>query len=129
MDPEARAAIEAVVTDYLEGMIWNDPERLRRAMHPLCMQVGHYKGQFEFYDRDAFIEALENEKTEEPGTPCRAEILSIDMTGDVAMVKVEDHCFGTSFTDYLTLIHTGGRWQIAMKAFFDHANESDDAGA
>ena len=123
MDEAERAAIEAVVTDYLEGMIWNDPERLRRAMHPLCMQAGHYKGQLEFYDRDAFIEALENEATEEPGTPYEAEIASIDMTGDVAVVKVTDTCFGSSFTDYLTLIKIDGQWRIAMKAFFDHADE------
>lgn len=124
MDDSERTEIEAVVTDYLEGMIWNDPERLRRAMHPLCMQAGHYKGQFEFYDRDAFIEALESEKTEEPGTPYNAAIVSIDMTGDVAVVKVINECLGTSFTDYLTLIKVEERWRIVMKAFFDHANEA-----
>lgn len=124
MDDGERAAIEAVVTDYLEGMIWNDPERLRRAMHPLCMQAGHYKGQLEFYDRDASIEALENEKAEEPGTPFDAEIVSVDITGDVAVAKVTNTCFGSSFTDYLTLIRVENRWQIAMKAFFDHANEA-----
>jgi hypothetical protein len=129
MDERERAAIEAVVTDYLEGMIWNDPERLRRAMHPLAMQSGHYKGQFEFYDRDAFIESLENEKTAEPGTPYEARIVSIDMTGDVAVVKVENTCFGTSFTDYLTLIRVGDRWQIVMKAFFDHAHEAGGAAS
>jgi hypothetical protein len=125
MDEAEHAGIEAVVTDYLEGMIWNDPERLRRAMHPLCMQSGHYKGQFEFYDRDTFIESLEDEKTEEPGTPYDAEILSVDMTGDVALVKVRNECLGTSFTDYLTLIRVEDRWQIVMKAFFDHANETN----
>jgi Putative lumazine-binding len=125
MDEGERAGIEAVVTDYLEGMIWNDPERLRRAMHPLCMQSGHYKGQFEFCDRDAFIESLESEKTVEPGTPFEAAIVPIDMTGDVAVVKVTSECLGTSFTDYLMLIKLGNRWRIVMKAFFDHANETN----
>ena len=124
MDESERAAIEAVVTEYLEGMIWNDPERLRRAMHPLGVQSGHYKGQFEFHDRDAFIELLESEKTAEPGTPYEAEIVSIDMTGDVAVVKVTAECLGTSFTEYLTLISVENRWRIVMKAFFDHANEN-----
>jgi hypothetical protein len=36
---------------------------------------------------------------------------------------VTDDCFGTTFTDYLTLIKHEGRWQIVMKAFFDHAHE------
>lgn len=33
-----------------------------------------------------------------------------------------DECFGTSFTDYLTLIKHENRWQIVIKAFFDQAN-------
>ena len=105
-------------------MVWNDPQRLRRAMHPLCMQSGHYKGNFEFYDRDAFIESLEDEKTEEPGTPYRSEILSVVASGDVAVAKIAVECLGTSFTDYLTLIRVENQWRIVMKAFFDHANEA-----
>lgn len=116
-------AIRAVVVDYLEGMIYGQSERLERAMHPQCMQAGHYKGQYEFFDRDTFIEALTQEKTEPPGTPYTSRIVSLDITGDVAVVKVLDDCFGTSFTDYLTLIRHDDRWQIVMKAFFDHANE------
>ena len=115
-------AIRRVVTDYLEGMIYGQAERLQSAMHPLCMQAGHYKGNYEFFSRDAFIEALKSEKMEAPGTPYKAQIISIDVTGDVAVAKVNDDCFGTSFTDYLTLIKHDGRWQIVMKAFFDHAN-------
>jgi hypothetical protein len=115
-------AIEAVVTDYLEGMIYGQRDRLERAMHPQCMQAGHFNGTYEFFDRETFIRSLEGETALPPGTPYRAAIISIDMTGDVAVVKVEDDCFGTTFTDYLTLINHENRWQIVMKAFFDHAN-------
>lgn len=115
-------AIRGVIRDYLEGMIYGQVDRLQSAMHPLCMQAGHFKGNYEFYSRDEFIAALKSEKMEEPGTPYKAETLSIDLTGDVALAKVNDDCFGTSFTDYLTLIKHEGRWQIVMKAFFDHAN-------
>ncbi|MFN4143316.1 nuclear transport factor 2 family protein [Aestuariivirga sp.] len=118
-----RKAIEAVVTDYLEGMIYGQTERIERAMHPLCMQAGHYRGNYEFFPRGDFIDSLKLEKMLEPGTPYRAAIVSVDMTGDVAVAKVTDDCFGTSFTDYLTLIRHEGRWQIVMKAFFDHAGE------
>ena len=57
-----------------------------------------------------------------PGTPCGSEIVSIDRAGDVAVVMVLDDCFGTTFTDDLTLIKHENRWQIVMKAFFDHAD-------
>ena len=117
-------AIEAVIIEYLEGMIYGQPDRLSRAMHPLCMQAGHYNGQYEFFDRNEFIESLSGAEKVDPGSPYKFNILSIDMTGDVAVAKVEDDCLGTSFTDYLTLIKHDGRWQIVMKAFFDHANST-----
>jgi hypothetical protein len=117
-----RAAIEAVIVDYLEGMIYGQRDRLERAMHPQCMQAGHFNGSYEFFDRETFIASIEGETALPPGTPYRSEIVFIDVTGDVAVVKVEDECFGTMFTDYLTLIKHENRWQIVMKAFFDHAN-------
>ncbi|MFT7675965.1 MAG: hypothetical protein ACI845_004392 [Gammaproteobacteria bacterium] len=118
-----QAEIEAVVVEYLEGMIYGQPDRLEGAMHPLCKQAGHFNGQYEFYGRDEFIQALKLEVMLPPGTPYQSEIISIDITGDVAVVKVKDDCFDTTFTDYLTMIKSKGRWQIVMKAFFDHAND------
>ncbi len=118
-----RQAILAVVTDYLEGMIYGQDERLRSAMHPLCMQAGHYRGNYEFYPRDEFIAALKSEERKPVGTAFPSQIVSLDITGDIAVAKVTDDCFGTSWTDYLTLIKHEGRWQIAMKAFYDHAND------
>lgn len=117
-----RDAIETVVVEYLEGMIYGQGERLKRAMHPQCMQAGHFDGTYEFFDRETFISSVEGETALPPGTPYEYEIVSLDITGDVAVAKVTDACFGTTFTDYLTLIKHDGQWQIVMKAFFDHAN-------
>lgn len=116
-----RKAIEAVITEYLEGMVRRDLERLRRALHPLFVQSGHYKGQFEFYDRDAFVELLEGGEAGESETPYEAEIVSVDVTGDIAVAKVTSEFLDTSLTDYLTLIMVENRWQIVMRAFYDHA--------
>lgn len=119
---EETDAIRRVVTAYLEGMIYGEDEKIRGAMHPLCMQAGHYKGQYEFLSLEDFIAALKPEQREAPGTPFKHDITFIDVTGDMAVAKVTDECFGTSWTDYLTLIRHEGRWQIVMKAFYDHAN-------
>ena len=116
-------AIKLVVIEYLEGMIYGQDVRLRGSMHPKCMQAGHHGGQYEFMPRDEFIEAIKPEKKEPSGSPIRYDIPMIDITGDIAVVKVKDDCFGTMWTDYLTLIKHDGNWQIVMKAFYDHANE------
>ena len=116
-------AIRAAVTDYLEGMIYGDDDQIRKAMHPLCMQAGHYNGQYELFPREDFITAIKSEPRQPPGSPITSEIAFINITGDIAIAKVTDDCFGTSWTDYLTLIRHDGQWQIVMKAFYDHAND------
>ena len=90
-------AVRLVVTDYIKGMIYGDDDLLRAAMHPLCMQAGHYKGEYEFMPRDAFIEAIRPEKKEPKGAPITFDISIVDMTGDVAVAKVMDVCFGSRF--------------------------------
>jgi hypothetical protein len=113
-------AIRGVVRLYLEGMIYGEPEKLRQAMHPLCMQAGHDKGRYEFFPRDEFITLVGQEKPQPAGSAYPAEFQMIDITGDLAMVKLSDDCFGYSWTDYLTLIKHEGTWQIVMKAFYGH---------
>jgi hypothetical protein len=120
---EDRSAIRLVVMEYLQGMIYGEYERLREAMHPLCMQAGHYNGQYEFFPRDEFIEAIKPEKKQPAGSAIGFDITMIDITGDIAIVKVKDDCFGTTWTDYLTLIKHDAKWQIVMKAFYNHAND------
>ena len=36
------------------------------------------------------------------------------------VVKLWDRCFGDSYTDYLTLMRDGARWQIISKAYYVH---------
>jgi Putative lumazine-binding len=112
-----------VVTEYLEGMIYGQDDRLRDSIHPLCMQAGHYHNQYEFMPRDEFIQAIKPEKKEPNGSRFGFDIPMIDITGDIAVAKVKDDCLGTTWTDYLTLIKHEGHWQIVMKAFYDHSND------
>ena len=118
-------AVKLVVIEYLECMIYGQDDRLRGSMHPLCMQAGHYSGQYEFMPRDEFIEAIKPLKKEPNGFAFKFDIAMIDITGDTAVAKVKDDCFGTTWTDYLTLIKHGGSWQIVMKAFYDHTNDKE----
>lgn len=122
-DLDERQAIRAVVQDYLEGMILGEDEKLRRTMHPLCMQAGHLGGRYEFLTRDEFIASIRSAAPEPAGSPIVADLVAIDMAGDVAVAKVYDECFGTTFTGYLTLIRHEGRWQIVLKAFHAHDRE------
>lgn len=114
------APILAVARDYLDGMMYADEAKLRRAFHPKCLIVGHFRGRLEYDPLDAFIDACKKEGAIPAGKPYFAEIVSIDVTGDTAVVKLIDDYLGARFTDYLTIVKTEGRWVIVNKAFYVH---------
>lgn len=118
-------AVRAVVVDYLEGMVWGDEEKLRRAFHPGALQVGHFAETYEFFPLEEFIQWIRDEETQPAGSAYVAELLAIEVTGTVALAKVTDSCFGTDFTDYLVLVKDrptpDGQWQIVTKAYHVHA--------
>lgn len=126
-------AVRAVVVDYLEGMCWGDEAKLRRAFHPGALQVGHFGETYEFFPLEEFIAWLKGEETEAEGSPIIAELLSIEVTGTVAVAKLTDTCFGTDFTDYLVMEKdrpdASGRWQIVTKAYHVHAGRGLPPGA
>lgn len=117
--PES-SALRSVVADYLEGMIYGDADQLRLAFHPSAVAAGHFEGRFYLSLRDAFIAEWLALATLPRGTPFVSQIEMIDVTGDVAVVKVTDTCFGDDYTDYLTLTKTEGAWRILSKAWFVH---------
>ena len=106
-------------------MIWGDEDKLRRAFHPQALQVGHFAETYEFFPLEEFLSWFWTEEKLPPGLPYIAELISIEVTGTVAIAKVTDTCFGSDFTDYLVLVKDrltpDGRWQIVTKAYHVHS--------
>lgn len=120
------SAVRQVVLDYLEGMVWGQEEKLKRAFHPQAIQVGHFQGTYEFFPLQQFIDWVKSADTQPAGTPYQAELISIEVTGTVAVVKVNNTCFGSDFTDYLVMVKdkpdATGKWQIVTKAYHAYQN-------
>ncbi len=114
------SALENVVRDYLDGMIYVDEARLRRAFHPDARIIGHFQGALEWHDLDQFIGGCRKMGAAPANEPYYWEILSADVTGDIALIKLTDDYVGVRYTDYLTLLHVDGRWRIVNKTFFAH---------
>jgi hypothetical protein len=114
------AALRSVTRDYLDGMVYVDESKLRRAFHPKCLVVGHFAGRLEYDSVDVFIDAVKAGERLPAGTPYFSEIASIDIAGDTAVVKVTDDYLGIRFTDYLTMLKHEGQWTIVNKAFYVH---------
>jgi hypothetical protein len=86
LDLTTCTAITKVVTNYIEGMCQNDPDKLRSAMHPGCSIIGHFDGGLEWDTRDDFIAVVDKAVTEPDPTPWYA-IRSISVAGDVATFR------------------------------------------
>ena len=116
-------AIQAVARDYLDGMVYADESKLRSAFHPAAAVVGHTGVRLDWDTVVSFVAAVLRDGGPAAGTPYFAEIIAIEVTGDLAMVKLVDDYLGNRFTDYLTFLRHDGRWRICHKAFFEHPRE------
>ena len=83
------AELVAVARDYLDGMFYADESKLRRAFHPQCLLVGHYRGRrFEYDPLDTFVKLVMEGPASAAGTPYNAEIDVLEVAFDIAIVKV-----------------------------------------
>ncbi|WP_431482923.1 nuclear transport factor 2 family protein [Pseudomonas solani] len=116
-----RQAIEAVVRDYVEGMVRADATLLRSAFQPDSRIVGYFGPDLQWLSPEAFIASLQARGpvvAEGEAPVWRLE--SLDLTGDTALAKVTDVYAGLDFTDYLSLLKIDGRWRIVHKLFHLH---------
>lgn len=112
--------ILATVRDYLDGMVFADEVKLRRALHPQWFCIGNFDGDVEWDSRDVFIAGAKANAAPPKGGKYYSEVLSVDITGDTAAVKVANDYLEMRFTDYLTLLRRDGTWVIVNKVFHHH---------
>lgn len=112
----ADSAVRSVVERYLHGLKFNDTIALRDAFWP--------ETRLFFVGKDGQIAQLTQPKwygmfagnigKEEKGD---LRITSVDVTNDVASVKVVEDYPGSRYTDYLNLLRINGRWWIVNKIY------------
>jgi hypothetical protein len=114
-------SVQSVVHLYVDGMTFAHEGALRKAFHPKASIIGNYENAVEWLTLDEFVVAVVSEGAASPGTQPLIEILSLDVTGDAASVKVIDAFAGLKFTDYLSLLKVNGHWLIVSKLYHLHA--------
>ncbi len=110
--------ISATAQDYFEGMYNKDLDRLRKAFAPSAVLIGYFKGDLLNLPLDRWLTMLEDRPSpRDSGEAFEMRVVSTDVTGRVAAVKVVDLCFGMRYTDYLNMVKTDGQWKIVNKTF------------
>lgn len=113
------AALAAVLTEYFDGLYYSDVARLQRVFHPQATYNCATDGTLLHLDMPSYFAVVA--KRESPASrkePRRDRIVSLEFAGPVtALARVECAIGPKFFTDLLTFIFIGGRWQIIAKVF------------
>ena len=108
-------AITAKIDGYVRGCQTGDGTHLKEAFHPDARMFGHVGP--DRYDVPIFG-GMDAAVAHQPTGDHDARILSIDVTGDAACVKLAESGFwGLDFVDYFLLSRIDGEWQIVAKSF------------
>jgi len=108
------AAIREVVQLYFDGIIQYDEAALRKAFHPEASVIGTNKEGGA--DWEPFQEWVVYTRGEAPDPTGRNNsIVSIDITGNAAVVKTDLDWPHVRYVDYLSLLKIDGQWVIVNK--------------
>jgi len=118
-DVNEQDAITKVVQHYIDGARSGKGDDMKPAFHEEATVFG-YVGP------DLFAGPIQNlfawNDDNGPATELEDRIASIDVTGTVAMVRLElENWTGFRFTDLFTLLKVDGDWKIMNKVFHVHA--------
>ena len=113
-----KEAIASALQHYIDGARSGRSSDMRPAFHEAATIFG-YEGAdlfagpiqrlFDWNDRNG------------PASGLEAKIVSIDVIGTVAAVRLElNNWTGTRYTDLFTLLKVDGQWKIMNKVFHVH---------
>jgi hypothetical protein len=103
------------IDSYVRGCQTGDEAHLKSSFHPDARMFGAVGP--DRYDV-AIFGGMSSAVAQQPTVDHDAKILSIDVEGDAACVKLaESRFWGQDFIDFFLLSRIDGEWQIVAKAF------------
>lgn len=108
--------VKQTVEIYLHGLKFNDVASFKKAFNP--------DAKLMFVSKDGrFVELTQShwyagfEKAAGKEEEGKLEIVTIDVTGNAASVKVREEYARSIYTDYLALLKFRGSWKIVNKIY------------
>jgi len=110
---EKQAIHETIMANYHEGHVRNDPDLFRRVLHPEWRFFRiDAEGELVIQDRAAYVAQYEARTRQ---LDWETEIISIDVTGDFASVKLRIECSIVKCIDYFNMMKLDDQWWIVHK--------------
>ena len=119
MSTDDRAAIEATVRTYFDGLHEGDADKLASVFHEASALTFEQDGKVVVWPRDQWLKIVRERASPKAGGLARDDaILSVDQSGPTtAFVKVRCQIPPRYFTDYLVLLKTAEGWRIVSKVY------------
>lgn len=110
--------IENVIASYFEGLFYGDIQKLERSFATEAYLYGDIKGEAYVKNLNDYLEGVAGRKSpHELGEDFRMEILSVEVTGRVAVARLHVPMLGYNYYDYLALSKINDEWKIVNKLF------------
>ena len=111
--------IKVGVQIYFDGMYESSSEKIKKIFHPDARVAGYLNGELMLMSRDDFADFVGSQQPspEENSDEIMLEIVSCEIAGKTASVKVRDKYLGAMFLDTLSFINIDGDWKIYNKLF------------
>ncbi len=114
----AEAEVRRTVQIYIEAIHAGDTAALARVFHPTATLIGWDEGELRQVTLErwfAFVESIPSPRS--LGVVSDARIVSVDVTGTAAVVKVAETYRKFHYVDYLSLLMIGDHWQVVHKIY------------
>jgi len=111
-EKEDIAQITETIDKYFEGWMTGDTTLLGTAMHRTCQLKNIKDDDVIIFDRATYLGFF---KPRPRRQNAGGEIISINVTDDIAAAKCEIHTADRLFTDYFNMMKIGGQWYIVDK--------------
>ncbi len=114
-----KAEIEKGVQLYFDSMYESDSEKVRKAFYPNAMITGYLENGLAEMTVDQFAKFVESQKPspKDKKEEILLEIISCEIAGSTASVRVRDAYIGNIFLDTLSFLKQDGEWKIYNKLF------------
>ena len=111
--------IESCVDLYYEGCCESDPSKIKEAFDEHAMISGYLPDGLHEMNLDEFAGFVEAQQPspKEKGDEAFLEILSCEIVGDTALVKIKEAYLGMIFIDSFSFLKKDNKWKIYTKLF------------
>jgi len=115
----ALSEVTDVLENYFDALHYSDPDRIEAVFHPKAIYATADEDPLLYRTMGEYLPVIAAREAPHARGETRADhIDSIELAGEnTALARVRCSIGNKDFTDFLTLVRTGGEWRIMAKIF------------